>query len=33
MSNYNKIQIRLKNNKDINKNSKVFYTSIYVDVN
>ncbi|CAD8198103.1 unnamed protein product [Paramecium pentaurelia] len=33
MSNYNQIQKRLKKNKDINNNSKVFYTNIYIDVN
>ncbi|CAD8122240.1 unnamed protein product [Paramecium sonneborni] len=33
MSNYNKIQKRLKNYKDKNNHQKVFYTSIYADVN
>ncbi|CAK68340.1 unnamed protein product (macronuclear) [Paramecium tetraurelia] len=32
MSNYNSLQKRLKKNKDINNSSKVFCTSLYVDV-
>ncbi|CAD8124951.1 unnamed protein product [Paramecium sonneborni] len=33
MSNYNQIQKRFKNKKDLQHNSKIFYTSIYVEVN